>query len=91
LPDRIRNVRERISALTPETVHGSAIAECRAEVHSLAGSSGLFGFDDVGTATSELERMIIALMKTDALSHAAKEKLLDALNKLEQVAHRSGV
>ena len=84
LPGRISAIRQRMEALGPGDWSPSQAEELRTEVHSLAGSSGLFGFDQVGAAAGDLERLIIAATKSGTVTHAQTEELLHAFVRLEQ-------
>ncbi len=73
-----------MEALGPGGWSPEQTEDLRADVHSLAGSSGLFGFDQVGAAASALEHLIIKAAKGGSLSHAQIEEMFHAFAQLEQ-------
>ena len=54
LPERLATIRQRLAALGPGEWPGTATEELRGEVHALAGSAGLFGYDGVGAAAQDI-------------------------------------
>ena len=86
LPERVSIVHQRLAALRPGEWPKPAAEALRGEIHSLAGSSGLFGFDGIGAAAQDFEKLLIGIAKQSAASHADMEELLDAMARLDQAA-----
>jgi periplasmic divalent cation tolerance protein len=83
LPQRLTTILQRLDRLEPGTWVAGAVDELQTEVHSLAGSAGLFGFDRVGAAAGEFERLLKRAASQPAASHADLEEINDAAAALQ--------
>ena len=87
LPQRMGTIQQRVVALQPGSWDSAVREELKNEVHSLAGSAGLFGFDQIGAAAGELERLIMRVSKQPAASPADMIEIQDAATRLEAAVH----
>ncbi len=85
LPQRMEAIQQRLGTLLPGSWDSVIREELKNEVHSLAGSAGLFGFDRIGAVAGELERLIMRVSKQLAASPADMDAIQDAATRLEAV------
>ena len=87
LPQRMDGIMARLGTLAPGSWDDVAREELKTEVHSLAGSAGLFGFDRIGATAGELERLIMRVAKQPAASHADMDEIQDLAARLQAAVH----
>jgi HPt (histidine-containing phosphotransfer) domain-containing protein len=85
LPQRIADVGAQLSRLGPGVWPAEAADRLQTEVHSLAGSCGLFGCDAVGAAAGGLEGLVRKARATP-VTPAMLTELEQALAHLEESA-----
>lgn len=83
LPQRLEGIVARLAALAPGAWPADMREAFRTEVHGLAGSAGLFGFDRIGATAGELERLIMRLGRQPAASHADMDELKELASQLQ--------
>ena len=83
LPQRMDSIVTRLATLGVGVWDGAIREDLKTEVHSLAGSAGLFGYEQIGVAASALERLIMRVAKQPAASQAVMDDIQSLVSRLK--------
>jgi periplasmic divalent cation tolerance protein len=85
LPQRIGAIAAAFAGLAAD-VAPTSLAGAQAELHNLAGSAGLFGFERIGAAAGDLEQLLLRAMRQAAVTAGDRDAIRAAFARLEAVA-----
>ena len=73
LPEKAAMIQEHILLLSADSITDEKIKETHETLHKLAGSAGMYGYDDV------------SLLSRAAMNHTSKEQLSTLLSQLDEL------